>query len=230
MTRRIAPAALAAALFSIFLSFSQTAAAAPTAAARSGCAGRPYSYSGLISATPASGVKATLTALAAPGVATGHTAGWIGIGGEGAGPNGETEWLQVGLSGFPGGRSELYAELTLAGRSPIYKQLLPSVAPGESHTVALIEVAPSVWRVELDGRFVSKAVRLPGSHGAWAPMAIGESWNAGRPVCNGYRYRFSRLSVRTASGWRAFQAPQILADPGYGIVARTAAGFVAASR
>ena len=43
-----------------------------------------------------SGVRATITALRQPSVSAGHAAGWIGVGGPGAGPNGETMWLQTG--------------------------------------------------------------------------------------------------------------------------------------
>ena len=47
-----------------------------------------YAYAGLQSKRVGSGVRATITALRPPAVAAGHAAGWIGIGGPGAGPNG----------------------------------------------------------------------------------------------------------------------------------------------
>ena len=47
-----------------------------------------YAYAGLKSKRIGSGVRATITALSQPSVAAGHAAGWIGVGGPGAGPNG----------------------------------------------------------------------------------------------------------------------------------------------
>jgi len=47
-------------------------------------------------------VRATITALRQPSVSAGHAAGWIGVGGPGAGPNGEAMWLQTGVAALPG--------------------------------------------------------------------------------------------------------------------------------
>jgi hypothetical protein len=50
------------------------------------------------------------------GVTPRHVAAWVGIGGEGLGPGGATEWIQAGLSAFPDGRTELnYDEVTMPG-------------------------------------------------------------------------------------------------------------------
>ena len=82
---------------------------------------RGYSYAGLYSSSTASGVAATLTMLEAPRVSSGHVAGWVGVGGPGLGPNGEDEWLQVGLASFAGStEGHLYYELAQPGREPQY--------------------------------------------------------------------------------------------------------------
>ena len=48
-------------------------------------------------------------------MASGHAAAWIGVGGPDAGPNGEDEWLQVGIAALPGMEPQLYAEVTRPG-------------------------------------------------------------------------------------------------------------------
>ena len=72
-------------------------------------------YAGHESTGTSSGVRATITQLRAPSVAAGHAAAWIGVGGPGAGPNGETMWLQAGLAALPKTPVMLYAEITRAG-------------------------------------------------------------------------------------------------------------------
>ena len=149
-------------------------------------------------------------------------AGWVGVGGPNAGPNGEAEWIQVGYSGFQGGRSQLYYEVARPGADPRYFEVDHEVVVGETHRVAVAEVRgrPSWWRVWVDGRPVSRPVRLPGSHGAWAPMAMGESWNAGTATCNGFSYRFALVRVAARPGvWRRLAEPRKLEDAGYRVVA-----------
>jgi len=204
--------------------------ATPAQAAR---CGKSYSYAGLVSARPANGVRATLEALTVPRVSSGHVAGWVGVGGPGAGPNGETEWIQVGYSGLHGGESHLYYEVTPPNGAPRYVAVDLHVRPGERHTVAVHEVRGrrDWWRVRVDGRPVSAPVYLPGSHGRWRPVATAESWNAGTGWCNGFAYRFSRVYVSTRSNlrWRRLRPGYTLQDPGYRI-ARARAGFVARTR
>jgi len=206
------------------------ALAAPAQAAR---CGKTYSYAGLVSARPANGVRATIEALTAPRVSSGHVAGWVGVGGVGAGPNGETEWIQVGYSGLDGGESHLYYEVTPPNGATRYVTVDREIRPGERHTVAVHEVRGrrAWWRVRVDGRPVGAPVHLPGSHGRWHPVATAESWNAGTGSCNGLAYRFSRVytSTRSNQRWRRLQPGYTLQDPGYRI-ARARAGFVARTR
>ena len=223
LARWLAALLLTAALSALF------ASAAPAAAR---CA-KTYSYAGLVSSRTGYGVRATLTPLALPTVVSGHVAGWVGVGGVGAGPKGETEWIQVGYSGFAGGESKLYYEVTLPGRQPRYTEVDAHVAAGERHRVAVVETATrrNVWRVWVDGRAVSRGFYLPGSHGRWQPVATSESWNEGDGTCNGFAYRFSRIAVATRPGdaWRAFAVGYELEDPGYRVT-RTDTGFVASGR
>lgn len=195
-------------------------AAAP-AEASSTCGRAAYAYAGVYQPHPGHGIAATLTALAAPQVAAGHVAGWVGVGGPNAGPNGEAAWIQVGYSGFQGGRSELYYEVTRPGAGTRYFEVDREVLVGETHRVAVAEVRgrPGRWRVWVDGRPASRAVRLPGSHGRWQPMAMGESWNGGTSACNAFSYRFARVRVAARPGvWRRLSERRKLEDPGYRVV------------
>ena len=72
-----------------------------TTDARAVCGIRSYGYAGMGTRTVARGVAATITANASATVHDGHVAGWVGVGGVGAGPGGADEWLQIGLSAFP---------------------------------------------------------------------------------------------------------------------------------
>jgi hypothetical protein len=206
---------------------------APSASAALWCDGESesYSYAGVIELRRAHGIVATVTALSAPRVEWGHVAGWVGVGGPNAGPNGEAEWIQVGYSGFYGGESKLYYEVARPGSAPRYHEVDATVSIGERHRVAVAEIRrrPNWWRVWVDGRAVSDPVYLPGSHGAWQPMAIGETWNAGRPTCNSFTYRFDRVKVagRAGRAWRRPVDVYELEDRGYRVVRPSAASFIA---
>jgi hypothetical protein len=53
---------------------------------------------------------------------------------------------------------------------------------------------------------MTEPVRLPGSSGRWEPIATAESWDGGGPSCNGFAFRFERVSVSYGGGgsWRPF--------------------------
>ena len=184
-------------------------AAAPAAAHACGSGG--YSYAGVSSRDTVYGVGAALTSLAAPAVQNGHVAGWVGVGGPGLGPNGSSEWIQVGYSGFPGLRvGSLYYEVALPGRSPTYHEVSSAIRPGATHRVAVLEVAHHTdwWRVWVDGHAVSRPYHLPGSHGAWRAIATAENWGGGSRACNLYSYRFNRVAVAHHPGgnWKLVHA------------------------
>jgi hypothetical protein len=205
--------------------------AAP-ASAQSACGWSGYSYAGIRASAPANGIAARLTAVRAPNVQNGHVAAWVGVGGSGMGPGGRDEWLQVGLSAFPGGPSELYYEVTQPGFDAKYVRVLKSVSPGTSHRVAILEITgrPDVWRVWVDGNAASKALYLPGSHDKWAPVATTETWDGGVPSCNAFAYRFDgvRVATRTGGGWQKLVGGQWLQDPGYRVLAgRSPSNFLA---
>ena len=203
--------------------------AAPSAFA---CGSAGYSYAGISSRTSVYGVGATLTSLAAPAVQNGHVAGWVGVGGTGLGPHGSTEWIQVGYSGFPGLRvGSLYYEVTLPGRAPTYHEVSASIHPGERHRVAVLEVAHHMnwWRVWVDGRAVSRAYHLPGSHGAWRGIATAESWGGGMRACNLYSYRFNRVAVAHHPGgnWKLVNAVYPMHQGDNRFVPRSTSSFIA---
>ena len=62
-----------------------------------------------------------------------------------------------------------------------------------------------MWRVWVNGSPASQPIYLPGSHGRWAPIATAESWDGGTGgTCNGFLYRFHRVSIARVpgGGWR----------------------------
>ena len=194
--------------------------AAPTSARA--CGDAAYTYAGFSAAHRSYGVAATVTALTVPDVLNGHVAGWIGIGGPGAGPNGTDEWLQVGLSAFSGDEADLYYELTLPGRPPQYTKVA-DVSAQEPHRLALVEVPRrrSVWQIWVDKRRVGAPIYLPRSHGRWAPIVTAESWNGGAAVCNAFSYRFANVSLRRGAGsWSPFRRGYRFQDPGYRLEVR----------
>lgn len=190
-----------------------------------------YSYAGLVNGASGHGVRATVRALELPGVERGHVGAWVGVGGPGLGPNGEDEWIQVGLSGFSGSTNKLYYEVARPGDAPVYTEVDSLVPLGEAHRIAVLEMAGrrDHWRVWVDGRAVSEPVFLPGSHGAWAPMAIAESWNGGRAACNRFAYRFESVMVTRRAGgrWTPLAPGTTYEDPGYEVDLRRPAGFLA---
>jgi hypothetical protein len=204
--------------------------ATPSRAAGAEVCGNPgYSYAGFQHRGAAHGVRATLSAIARPYVASGHVAAWVGVGGPGAGPNGADEWIQVGLSAFSDGSSQLYYEITRPGAPPTYHQVDADVRPGERKRVVVLEMSrrPNHWRVWVNGKPVSLPVYLPGSSGRWRPIATAETWDGGRRVCNGFAYRFERVRVAGWRGgsWRRFRGAYRFQDPGYRVQPRARAGF-----
>jgi hypothetical protein len=194
-----------------------------------GCTGSEFSYAGYQSNSKAHGVAATLVPVQAPSVVDGHVGGWVGVGGVDAGPGGVAEWLQVGFaafSGADGSRTRLYYEMTLPGKSPQYVELDPDIRPGSKHRVAVIEMAKrkSWWRVWVDRKPVSPPIHLPGSHGAWYPQIVGENWNGGTGMCNGFTYSFSDVKLAHAIGgkWKPLGDSYVFEDKGYKLVQTSA--------
>ena len=203
---------------------------AATTSARA-CGDSAYSYAGFSAAHQSYGVAATVTALSSPDVRNGHVAGWIGIGGPGAGTNGTDEWLQVGMSAFSGDGAELYYELAFPGQAPQYTKVA-DVSAQQPHRLALVEVPHrrSIWQIWVDQRRVGAPIYLPRSHGRWAPIVTAESWNGGASVCNAFSYRFANVSVRHAAGsWFPFRRGYRFQDPGYRLEVRRSS-FTALAR
>ena len=207
-----------------------TVAFAPTSDAGVACRSS-YSYAGMAHGAPGRAVRATITPLAAPQVHWGHVAGWVGVGGPNQGANGSDAWIQVGFSGFYGGVTKLYYEVARPGSPPRYYEIDAAPEIGVPRRLAVSEIAgrPSWWQVSVDGKPVGEPVRLPGSHGRWAPIATAESWNAGQARCNRFSYRFEGVAVATRRGWRSLTPGTVFRSPGY-TLKRRAGGFVAGAR
>ena len=178
-----------------------------------------YSYAGLYSDSKASGIGATISMLDQPAVLGGssHVAGWIGVGGPGAGPDGQDEWLQVGLATFgDSNEGRLYYELTLPGHAPRYTELQTGIRPGQKLRVAVLELpfASDSWIV-VSPAGIAGPFTLPRSHGAWEPIATAESY-ADTTQCNRYSYRFGGLQLARSDGsWRTMRRASTLQDPGW---------------
>jgi hypothetical protein len=196
------------------------AAALPARAASASCGAARYSYAGVLGGAAQFGVGARIAATRAPSIARGHVAGWVGVGGVGKGPGSTDEWLQVGISATPSQKLALYYELALPGRAQRYVLLEQGVRVGRSFDVAVRELParPGFWRVWVDGAPVTPAIALPGSHGAWRPVATAESWNGGvRGTCNRFGFRFRDVKVVSEAGgdWRPLEIDRVLATAGY---------------
>ncbi|MFL5920043.1 MAG: hypothetical protein ACJ75Q_10205 [Gaiellaceae bacterium] len=207
-----------------------TLAAAVIAPAALGCP-KGYSYAGLYSDSKASGIAATITMLDEPAAlrGTSHVAGWVGVGGPGLGPNGEDEWLQVGLATF-GDSSEgrLYYELARPGEAPRYVELASGIRPGRKLRVAVLELpfARDSWIV-VSPAGIAGPFYLPRSHQAWEPIATAERY-AESTRCNRYAYRFGRLQLAQPDGsWRAMRRASTLQDPGWRLRRHGASAFSA---
>jgi hypothetical protein len=168
------------------------------------CGQGGYSYAGLGAPNRAFGVSAVVTPLDEFAVLNGHVAGWVGVGGPGQGPGGSNEWLQIGLSGFPGiTGSDVYYEVALPHRFPTYHQVATAVPAGKAVKVTVLEMRnrPNYWRVWLNRRAVSPPIYLPQSHDRWTPIATAESWDGGTGgTCNTFLYRFRHVAVAQSMG------------------------------
>jgi hypothetical protein len=197
-------------------------------AASGGCGtSAGYSYAGFQHAYPAPGIRATITTLSRPEVESGHVAAWVGIGGRGLGAGGTDAWIQIGVSSFSDGPSELFYEVNSAGAGVRYTPL--GVPAGVRYRVAVRELAArrGWWQAWLDGNPVSPAIHLPGSSGRWRPIATAETWDGGRRVCNRFAYRFAAVAVGTRSSWSGFVVGHRFQDPGYRAMRMTSSMFMA---
>jgi hypothetical protein len=183
------------------------------------CASYPYSYAGVSSSNARFGIAARIAAVREPSVLKGHVAAWVGVGGVGLGPDLTDEWLQVGISATPGRAPALYYEVALPGQPARYVALERGVPLGRAYDVAVLELRnhPGSWRVWVNGTTMTQPIYLPGSHGAWRPIATAESWNSNNTgACNAFAFRFSQVRVAAEPGgpWRPLEG-RVLADLGY---------------
>jgi hypothetical protein len=197
------------------------------------CGNAGYSYAGLGAPGRGFGISATLTSVADFDVRGGHVAAYVDVGGPGEGPGGSNEWLQIGLSRFPGVTgSDAYYEVALPGRFPVYHQLAAGLPAGRPVKVALSEIhkRPNWWRVWLNGSAASRPIRLPESHGRWQPIATAESWEGGAGAsCENFLYNFRRIRIAHAlgGGWHPLSGGRIVRSSGTHIRRRTGDGFFA---
>jgi hypothetical protein len=197
------------------------------------CGNGGYSYAGLGAPDRGFGISATLTSVADFDVRDGHVAAYLDVGGPGQGPGGTNEWLQIGLSRFPGVTgSDVYYEVALPHRFPVYHQLATGLPAGTAVKLAVREIykRPNWWRVWLNGSAASRPIRLPESDGRWGPIASAEGWNGGSGgACSPFLYRFNRIQVAHALGgsWHPLSGGFTIRNGGTRI-RRRGSGFLAA--
>jgi hypothetical protein len=205
-------------------------ALAGSIASASACGTNGYSYAGLGAPMRGSGISAVITPLGLFSIPNGHVAGWVGVGGPGMGPHGTNEWLQIGLSGFPGLYSDVYYEVARPGHYPTYHEVLANPVPGQPYRFAVLEDKPNVWRAWMNGKPVSPRIYLPQSHNQFMPIATAESWDGGTGgACNDFLYSFQKVKIahRPRGVFHSFKG-------GYKITSakttmhRTGAAFIAA--
>lgn len=195
-----------------------------------------YAYAGFDTRSVTSGVRATIAQAAPLAVRDGHVAGWVGVGGVGMGPRGTDEWLQIGLSAFPGdAASRVYYEVALPGRAPVYHEVRRTVPSGLAHRFAVVEIRnrPNWWRAWLNDAPVSPPVFLPGSHGRWTAQITGESWAGDSSgTCNVYSYAFRQVGLidtRTRL-WAPLSGISPFQDANYRLVSNPGSSFLAAAK
>jgi hypothetical protein len=166
---------------------------------------RNYDYTGVQNVAPTSGIRAYLTTVKAPDVKEGHVAGWVAVGGPGLGPNGTDEWVQVGYSGFQTGETQIYYEVALPNKPPMYHTVVAQLSPSARNLVTVLEVAQGQgrWQVSVDDKPVSPVITLPQRHDKFSPQALGETWNGGTTACNVWGSGFGDVEVaaRQGGGW-----------------------------
>jgi hypothetical protein len=170
-------------------------------ATASACGTNGYSYAGLSAPTWGSGISAVITPLGPFDIPNGHVAGWVGVGGPGEGPNGTDEWLQIGLSGFPGLYTDVYYEVARPNQDPVYHEVVANPPADRAYRFAVLENRPNWWRVWLNGKPVSPSIYLPDSHDQFMPIATAESWDGGTGgACNNFLYSFQRVKIAHRPG------------------------------
>lgn len=207
------------------------AATATAQAAPAGCGQAEYSYAGVTSITARYGIGATISAVRRPSLSVGHVAAWVGVGGSGLGPGGSTEWLQVGIAVKAHQDPALYYEVAQPNTAARFVMLKGHVPAGKRFDVAVLESPrhPSSWRVWVNGTPLTKQILLPGSHGAWRPIATAESWNGDETgTCNPLDFRFAhvRVAARPGGGWQPIDG-RVLADAGYRVDLTGGSGLLA---
>jgi hypothetical protein len=199
------------------------------------CAGGPYAYAGVAGDPRVAGVGASITpTVGGFDIRAGHVAAWVGVGGQGEGPNGTDEWIQVGFSAFPDWLgNDLYFEVARPGAPPLYSRIRTGLVSGKPARVSVLEMRGSRdwWRVWVNGAPASHPIHLPGSHRRWRPVVTAESWDAGRAVCNDFGYRFERIRVALEPGgaWTPLTSAQSITNTATLLRRRSADAFVAAA-
>jgi hypothetical protein len=196
-------------------------------------AGGRYGYAGHEAKAVASGVRATITALVVPHVATGHVAAWVGVEGVHTG-SGTDDWLQAGIASLSDGSLFVYVEVSTDGGKPAIRTLETDVRVGESHRLAVAALTgrPGWWRVWIDGAAEGSPVHLSGSSGGGSPIATAESFTVGAAACNSFAFRFDRVEVvgTSGGGWEPFLSERRFFDRGYALQQVTDAPFAFVAR
>jgi Polysaccharide lyase len=180
---------------------------------------------GVLDETQVRAVRASLGPATAPDVQDGYATAWIGVG--------RNHWVRVGLrSGAGTSTSRLFYAVNKGDRSPTTTLLNRWVQPGERVSVAVRRWRwhPGWWRIFVNQRQVAPAIEIGGGL-KLRPTASAEVWNTSAASCNRFSFDFRSVRIKRRIGihWDGMPLKNVVQDPGYELVKRAAAAFVARS-
>lgn len=161
------------------------------------CAG--FTYQGISGWDRTHGIRATVTIPAVPDVATGHIAGWAGVG------EGDV-WVQAGVHVRAGDGPGLYIETSTGTSRRVVE--VGQARFGGRYPVEVRELARGRWSATIGGRRI--VVNLPVRE--WRATVTGESY--ADEGCNTYGFRFSGLREFDGRGWRLWRRVYAVRDVG----------------
>jgi Polysaccharide lyase len=178
---------------------------------------------GVLDQTKVKAIQSSISALTAPQLQDGYATAWVGVG--------RTWRIRVGLrSTSSSSRSRVFYEVTRNGVKKIH--LLDRWAkPGDAVEVGVRKWRhhPRQWRVYVNGNPATDGIAM--RLGGMKPSAAAESWNEAALACNSFDFDFRRVRTKRSSRdqWQSMRFTDIVEDPGYELVRRSQAAFVAKS-
>jgi hypothetical protein len=184
-----------------------------------------FARAGVLDTAKVRAVSATLVPLSAPQLEDGYANAWVGVG--------RGSWIHVGIRSTSTSKtSRLFYETNSPAAGRKLTLFNRWVQPGDRVVVSLRRWKghPGWWHVFVDGQKASPGLYLGGGLKR-RPAAAAEAFNTTSSACNRFSFAFRsvRTKVRTGPGWRAMPVRRIIQDPGYELIRKSQAAFVAQS-